>query len=381
MTIRCRTSCCRRSAAAARCAATAAGASAIATRCSLSGEWRWIPESHGARHGVLLRHRHGRAPPRCDHAGLVRQRLRRRRAVSRAGAHAAARRARARVAKACGSCSPRARRSDHDHTTATRVATRRCAACWPPARRCSPAPSAASSTTIRWRASPTRRMPSKVSEWEIDLIDRSRDQPVRPARATRRRRARAERQHHRRGAGFELVHQPHPGAAADARRGVARPAHRQRAGAGPVDRRVAEAGRLRAGVHDARLARRSLVRVVRRRRSSRSGHRRDHRRQQDLLGARLLAGREPSGHRHAGPARHRRQGDVHAGVRTQAPDGAARSRRRLRARASQRRRQLSRRRRARRARPSDRRVPLLRHASRRSERRRARTSTAASCAR
>ena len=48
----------------------------------------------------------------------------------------------------------------------------------------------------------------------------------------------------------------------------------------------------------------------------------------------------------------------------------ARSRRRLRARASQRRRQLSRHRRARAAGTSDRRLPLLRHAARRSERRR-----------
>ena len=61
-------------------------------------------------------------------------------------------------------------------------------------------------------------------------------------------------------------------------------------------------------------ARRSLVRVLRCRGPSRSGHRRDHGRQQALLGARVLAGREPSGQRQPGnrsssprrrPSRHR----------------------------------------------------------------------------
>ena len=39
----CRTSCCRRSAAAARCGPTRAGATAIATACCCTGELRWIP--------------------------------------------------------------------------------------------------------------------------------------------------------------------------------------------------------------------------------------------------------------------------------------------------------------------------------------------------
>ena len=53
-------------------------------------------------------------------------------------------------AKACSSCSPRARRSDHDdiqHDSSARLGTVRPAG-WP-RRRCSPAPSAGSSTTIR----------------------------------------------------------------------------------------------------------------------------------------------------------------------------------------------------------------------------------------
>ena len=65
-TIRCRTSCCRRSAAAARCAATAAGASAIATRAGL-GRVAVDSQPPGARHGAVLRRRHGRAASRRDH--------------------------------------------------------------------------------------------------------------------------------------------------------------------------------------------------------------------------------------------------------------------------------------------------------------------------
>ena len=116
-------------------------------------------------------------------------------------------------------------------------------------------------------------------------------------------------------------------------------------------------------------------------RLSRSGDRRDPRRQQDLLGARLLAGRELPDHGPAGSARHRRHGDVHAALRQAPADDARRSRRRLPARASQRRRQLPRRRRPGRARASrsaasaiTARAPTIRTTS-------CRTSTAASCAR
>ena len=49
-----------------------------------------------------------------------------------------------------------------------------------------------------------------------------------------------------------------------------------------------------------------MVRLLRRRRASRSGDRRDRRGQPDLLGARLLAGRELPGHRQSRAARHRR---------------------------------------------------------------------------
>ena len=56
--------------------------------------------------------------------------------------------------------------------------------------------------------------------------------------------------------------------------------------------RQAQAGRVRAGLHDERCEGGDLVRLVRREGTSRSGNRRDSGRQQDLLGAGLLAGRE-----------------------------------------------------------------------------------------
>ena len=71
-----------------------------------------------------------------------------------------------------------------------------------------------------------------------------------------------------------------------AARSPARPRHRAVVGG------QAQAGRLRARLHDERCAGGDLVRLVRRQGISRSGDRRDSGRQQDLLGARLLAGRE-----------------------------------------------------------------------------------------
>ena len=95
---------------------------------------------------------------------------------------------------------------------------------------------AASSATIRSRVSPTRRMPSKVEEWEIDLtIDLAINLFGRPGDPTPGVR-REEHQHHRRGAGLELVHQSHPCAAGDGRGDRARSADRQRAGARPMER-------------------------------------------------------------------------------------------------------------------------------------------------
>ena len=58
---RCRTSCCRRSAAAARCAAIRSWRFRDRHSLLMSGEWRWIPNRLGARHGDLLRRRQGRA--------------------------------------------------------------------------------------------------------------------------------------------------------------------------------------------------------------------------------------------------------------------------------------------------------------------------------
>ena len=58
----CRSSCCRRSAAARACAASRAGVSAIATACSLQAEWRVLVEQL-LRHGHLRRCRQGDRPP------------------------------------------------------------------------------------------------------------------------------------------------------------------------------------------------------------------------------------------------------------------------------------------------------------------------------
>ena len=200
---------------------------------------------------------------------------------------------------------------------------------------------------------------------------RSRDQPVRPARRPGARRARAERQHDRRGAGLELVHQSPPDETGDAGRGVARPAHRQRAGTGAVERGVAEAGRLRARVHDARLraassgSSRSTRRAIPKPRPARSwsptrssgrsatGRWRTtwspSRRTRSLISEKATF-TPPSGRERR--MERRDLDDVFARAHRSA-DGT-----------------LSRRRRPRRARPSDRRVPLPRHPARRSQRRR-----------
>ena len=115
----------------------------------------------------------------------------------------------------------------------------------------------------------------------------------------------------------------------------------------------------------------TVVRLVRRDGLPRGGDRRDSRRQQDLLDARLLAGREPPRPRAARSARHRRRrrrsrrrpASARPMQSSDLEDGAA-------AGASQRRRLY--RAVAARAVPGTpaRRLPLLRHASRRSQRRR-----------
>ena len=184
--------------------------------------------------------------------------------------------------------------------------------------------------------------------------------------------ARAQRQHDRRGARLELVHQPHPRPAAVGRRG-------RRAVRSPErDRRPApgrSSGPKQAGfapgftMRDAKGE--TLVRLVRREGISRSGDRRDSRRQQDLLGARLLAGRELPGLGASRSARRspirRRCGRRPANDRPMRLSDIEDVLRRV---APQRRRQLPRRRGAGRPGPSARRLPLLRHASRRSERHR-----------
>ena len=72
-----------------------------ARACWLSGEWRWIPNRMAL--DMALFYDTGMVAPALDahRAERVRQRLRRRRPVSRAGPHAAAHRAGARGPKAC----------------------------------------------------------------------------------------------------------------------------------------------------------------------------------------------------------------------------------------------------------------------------------------
>ena len=116
-------------------------------------------------------------------------------------------------------------------------------------------------------------------------------QPVRDAAARAGEHSRAEREHDRRGARFELVHQPHRHARADRRRG-------RRAGPSPARRRPRrvddhprEERRRRAGVHRAGRQRAHVVRVLRPAlQPGRSDGRRGGR-HEDLLGARLQPGR------------------------------------------------------------------------------------------
>ena len=76
-----------------------------------------------------------------------------------------------------------------------------------------PAARRSSSTTIPSRACPRARMPPASPTWEIDLFyDLMYNTFGTPGRQDRL--ARAEPEHHRRSAGLELVHQPHPGPAA-----------------------------------------------------------------------------------------------------------------------------------------------------------------------
>ena len=340
----------------------------------LSGEWRWIPESHGARHGVVLRHRHGRAPPRRDRAEPVRQRRRRRHPVPRAGRDAAARRAGEGLRRAAARVRRAARRSD-DATTARRLARRdsASAACWPPA------PALLVGAERRFfDDDPLAREPETqdargVQEWEIDLFVDLADQPVRPSRRSRPRRARAQRQHHRRGAGFELVHQPHPGAAADrrgGRRAVRSPAAGRRRDLDGASRRSRPASRpgSRCATRAARLWFVSF---------DAAGH------PEAATGAIMVANKIFWALGYWQVENYlvtvapdqivmSRDGDVHAAVRAEAPrwrrsdldDVFQRAHRSADG-------TLSRRRRPRGAGPSGRRVPLLRHASRRPERRRA----------
>ena len=158
---------------------------------------------------------------------------------------------------------------------------------------------------------PETQNASGVEAWEIDLIfDLAENLFTRPGDPAAGR-ARAQHQHDRRGARLELVHQPHPRApGVDRKRpcAVRSPARARRRAPGRSSR-PKEAGAA-PGLHDARCQGRSLVRLVRREGIPRSGHRRDSRREQDLLDARLLAGGELSRRRCgwiSSPSRSRRR--------------------------------------------------------------------------
>ena len=218
-TIRCRTSCCPSLGS----GSTLRGYSSWRFRdrhaVLLSGEWRWIPSRLAL--DMALFYDAGMVAPRLDAITLrlVRQQLRRRRAVPRPGQHAAPHRARARAARARGSSSRRARRSDHDHDPRDSIGG--LGLCGLPAGRARRCPRARPRVSVD--DDPLAREPETQDAVEGQRVgdrsdDRSRDQPLRPSRRSRAERARAQRQHDRRGARFELVHQPHPRAAGDARR-------------------------------------------------------------------------------------------------------------------------------------------------------------------
>ena len=109
-------------------------------------------------------------------------------------------------------------------------------------------------------ASPRRRTPRRSQEWDIglppDLLLNLFSRPGDPASE----RPRAEHQHDRRGAGLELVHQPHLRARRVDRRDHARAQHDRRPAPGQVDRHPRQERRRGAGVHGPRREGRGVVR-------------------------------------------------------------------------------------------------------------------------
>ena len=201
-------------------------------------------EPAGARHGAVLRRGHGRQPARTRSRSTTWS-------PTSAWASAFTRRwARRcgsnwpRATRACGWSSPRARHFEdvwHAQTSDRRV--RDCAAGAPHRGR----------AAVRRRPPLLRRRPDRPRARHAGRVrrpgvghrpvHRSGHESVRASWRSRAGRSRAQRQHHRRSAGFELVHQPDPGAAAERRRTGARPAHRERTGARAMDRHRAEEGR------------------------------------------------------------------------------------------------------------------------------------------
>ena len=213
-TISCRTSCCRRSAAAARCAAISSWR--FRDRHS-AADVRRVPldsEPAGHRHGDLLRRRQGREPSATISVSIgLEQRL----WASASGSHGRPRRRSGsswpRAAKAGTSSFAGARHSDDARDIPRRRLRSRSSPCsamaaLARARRPRRGPRS-STTTIRCRASPRRRTPRRSQPWDIDLFsDLALNLFARPGDPAPNVRAQ-QHQHDRRGAGLELVHQPH----------------------------------------------------------------------------------------------------------------------------------------------------------------------------
>ena len=244
------------------------------------------------------------------------------------------------------------------------------------ARRCSPPASRrrarASIPTIRSRASRNRRTPRRRQPYDQSQMYEMIVQPVRHVRLQADRPAREEHQHDRRGARLELVHQPHRHQGDHDRRARARPECRRAARPVELGADQGEDRRRASGLHGEGRQGRDLVPRVRsavvpgRRDRGRRG------RDEDLLGARLQPGgivpddlrseerrrstRRPRSAARTASARRSRNDDINAILERVARNAG---------------RHLPRHRRPPAARQDSRRLPVRRHAPRRSQRPRA----------
>ena len=177
---------------------------------------------------------------------------------------------------------------------------------WPSPARRRREPAASSTTTIPIAREPETQDASKVAPWDIDLfVDLAINLFGRPGDSTADVRAQS----------INTIDEV-PDSIWFTNRIGTPPGHDRRSGravrspaTGPAPGRWTVSRAKEAGAAPGFTMRdtqgRAVVRLVRRRRASRGGDRRDAGREQDLLGARLLAGRELPDHVTPGPARHR----------------------------------------------------------------------------